>query len=207
MDHSAISASVFDKHAERYRDKYMHLSLYDDSYREFCEALRPGRVRVLDAACGPGMVSRYLLAHKPELDLVGIDLAPRMVELARATVPLAHFAVHDCRRLADLEWPFGGIICAFGLPYFSKEEAAGFIKTANQALEPGGILYLSTMLGESSGLERFSTGEEVYVTYYNEEELLSALRTCGFEILKQNRIASPSTAPKPTTDLIVIGRK
>lgn len=69
-DHSANSAAVFHKLADRYRDKYMGLTLYDDSYRAFCELLPPGRVRVLDVACGPGNVSRFLITQRPELDLL-----------------------------------------------------------------------------------------------------------------------------------------
>jgi SAM-dependent methyltransferase len=209
MDHCAVSASVFHKHAEMYRDKFMGLSTYDDSYREFCGALRPGRARVLDAACGPGTASRYLMAQRPELDLLGIDLAPRMVELAREAVPAARFVVHDCRRLADLRQRFDGIICAFGLPYLSTEEATAFIKTAALALEEGGALYLSTMLGkpEASGLERCSTGDEVYVFYHPEDQILRFLQAEGMAVLKRWRIPSPSAAPKKTTDLIVIAKK
>jgi cyclopropane fatty-acyl-phospholipid synthase-like methyltransferase len=209
MDHCAISASVFHKHAEKYRDKFMGLTMYHDSYRVFCEALRPGRTRVLDAACGPGTVSRYLMSQRPELDLLGIDLAPRMVELAREAVPSAHFAVHDCRHLADLPRPFDGIICAFGLPYLSKEEATAFIKAADQALEREGVLYLSTMLGkpEASGFERCSTGDEVFVNYHTEEQISCSLHAYGFTVLKQTQIPSPSAASKKTTDLIVIAKK
>jgi SAM-dependent methyltransferase len=187
----------------------MDLTLYDDSYRDFCELLRQGRARVLDAACGPGNVSRYLMARRPDLDLLGIDLASRMVELAREAVPSAHFAVHDCRHLADLQLRFDGIICAFGLPYLSWEEATGFIRAAGQALEPGGVFYISTMLGKSedSGFERCSTGDEVYVNYHSEDEVISSLRKCGFTLLKQSRLPSPSAATKRTTDLIVIAVK
>ena len=206
MDHSAISASVFHKHADLYRDKFMDLNLYDDSYLAFCELLRPGRARVLDAACGPGNVSRYLMAQRPELDLLGIDLAPRMVELAREAVRSAHFAVHDCRHLADLQLRFDGIICAFGLPYLSGEEATAFIRAAGQALDPGGVLYLSTMLGqgEDSGFERCSTGDQVYINYHSPDQLVRTLHECGFRVLKQSRLPSPSAAVKRTTDLIVI---
>ena len=63
MDHCVISASAFDKQADLYRKKFMDLTMYDDSYREFCDLLTPGRARVLDAACGPGNVSRYLMAQ------------------------------------------------------------------------------------------------------------------------------------------------
>src|SRR5437867_6860932 len=156
MDHCAISAGIFHKFADKYREKFMDLKLYDESYREFCGLLPRGRARVLDAACGPGNVARYLMAQRPDLDLLGIDLAPRMVELAREAVPSAQFAVHDCRHLADLKLRLHGIIFAFGLPYLSGEEAAAFIEAASQALEPNGVLYLSTMLGrsEDSGFQR-----------------------------------------------------
>src|SRR5437764_10532457 len=106
MDHSDNSASTFHKFADLYRDKFMGLTLYNDGYREFCELLRPGRARVLDAACGPGNVSRYLMARRPDLDLLGIDLAPRMVELAREAVPSAQFCRADCRHLAGLQRHF-----------------------------------------------------------------------------------------------------
>src|SRR5262245_14987984 len=108
MDHSALSAGVFHKLADRYSEKFMDLTLYDDSYRDFCKLVRPGSASVLDAACGPGNVSRCLMAQRPGLDLLGIDLAPRMVELACEAVPSARFAVHDCRKLADLKRSFDG---------------------------------------------------------------------------------------------------
>jgi SAM-dependent methyltransferase len=208
MDHCAISASVFHKLADKYREKYMDLTMYDDSLREFSELLRRGPARVLDAACGPGNVSRYLKTHRPELQLLGIDLAPRMVELAREAVPSARFAVHDCRHLASLNRLFDGIICAFGLPYFSRVEAAGFVRAASNALEPDGVLYLSTMLGssEDSGLQRCSSGDQVYVNYYSEEEVIRLVQGGGFTIVKQKRIPSPSAAPKATTDLIVTAK-
>jgi SAM-dependent methyltransferase len=209
MDHSSLSANVFHKLADRYREKYMDLTMYDNSYREFCGLLPRGRARVLDAACGPGNVSRYLMAHRPELDLLGIDLAPRMVELASEAVPSARFAVHDCRNLADLKQRFDGIICAFGLPYLSWQETEAFIRAAGEALELKGVFYLSAMLGrsEDSGLERCSSGDQIYVNYHSEVQIIRSLQGCGFTIVKRERIPSPSAAPKATTDLIVIATK
>lgn len=209
MDYCAISASTFHKVADQYRDKFMGLTLYDEGYREFCALLKPDAIRVLDAACGPGNVSRFLMKQRPDLDLLGIDLAPRMVELASAAVPEAHFAVHDCRRLADLHLRFDGIICAFGLPYLSPKEATAFISAAAQALEPGGVLYLSTMLGDSrdSGFARCSTGDQVYINWSREEDVARSLQSSGFTILKQSRLPSPAAATIKTTDLIVIAQK
>jgi cyclopropane fatty-acyl-phospholipid synthase-like methyltransferase len=132
-----------------------------------------------------------------------------MVELAREAVPSAHFAVYDCRHLADLQLRFDGIICAFGLPYFSREEATAFIQAAGQALDPGGVIYLSTILGDSedSGFELCSTGDQVYLNYHSEDQVIATLQECGFTLHKHNHIPSPSDAVKKTIDLVVIGKK
>jgi len=187
----------------------MDLTQYNDSYREFCDLLTEGRAQVLDAACGPGNVSRYLMARRPDLDLLGIDLAPRMVELAREAVPSAQFAVHDCRHLGDLKRRFDGIICAFGLPYLSPEEVTAFIGAAEDVLDSGGVLYLSAMLGnsEDSGFQLCSTGDQVYLNYHDEDQIVRSLLGCGFTLVKQSRLPSPSAASKKTTDLIVIARR
>ena len=209
MDHSAHSATIFDKLADRYRDKFMDLTQYYESYQQFLELLPSGRARVLDAACGPGNVSRYLMTQRPDLDLLGTDLAPRMVELAQEAVPSARFVVQDLRGLSELKGQFDGIICAFGLPYLSWEETLDFIKAASEALAPVGVLYLSTMLGpgQESGFQRCSSGDEVYVHYHSEPQLIESLARQGFSILKQTHMPSPSAAAKATTDLILIARK
>jgi len=209
MDHCAITAGVFHKHADSYREKFMDLTQYNDSYREFCDLLTEGRAQVLDAACGPGNVSRYLMARRPDLDLLGIDLAPRMVELAREAVPSSQFAVHDCRHLGDLNRRFDGIICAFGLPYLSPEEVTAFIGAAEDVLDSGGVLYLSAMLGnsEDSGFQLCSTGDQVYLNYHDEDQIVRSLLGCGFTLVKQSRVPSPGSASKKTTDLIVIARR
>jgi SAM-dependent methyltransferase len=209
MDHSDISAGAFHNLADRYRDKFMDLTMYDEFYSKFCDLLPQGRARVLDAACGPGNVARFLMARRPELDLLGIDLAPRMVELARQAVPPARFLVHDCRRLTELGLRFDGIICAFGLPYLLPEEALAFIRAAGEVLDSGGTFYVSTMLGDSqeSGLTTCSSGEPVYVHYHGEESILGSLEACGFGIISRIHLPSPSSASKPTNDLIVISKK
>lgn len=209
LDQALQSSQVFDRLAERYQAKFMDLTLYDQSYLAFCEALTPGQAKVLDCACGPGNVSRYLMSQRPELKLLGIDLAPRMVELAQAAVPSAEFVVHDVRQLLALERRFDGIICAFGLPYLSDEELVAFIAAAEQVLEPGGVLYLSLMLGNraDSGLQHSPTGEAFYVYYHSQERIQHLLEDRGFSLLMQEQMSSPASAAQPTRDLIVIAKK
>jgi len=205
MEHSKFSSDIFDKHARLYQQKYSHLTIYDETYDRFCELLTKKAARVLDATCGPGNVARYLLQRRPDFELVGIDLAPTMIELAREAAPGGKFAVHDCRELADLG-AFDGIICAFGFPYLSSEEVAHFIADAATALAPGGVFYLSTMEGkhEDSGFQTTSTGDKVCINYHSEAHLVSALENHGFSIADKRRMPSPGSAPNKTTDLFII---
>jgi predicted TPR repeat methyltransferase len=209
MDHCKISSEMFDKHARLYQEKFACLTLYDVTYRKFCELLTKQGACVLDAACGPGHVSRYLLSQRPDLEVLGIDLAPQMIALAREGAPLATFAKHDCRDLCGLRRAFDGIICAFGLPYLSREEVAGFIASSSAVINSGGVLYISVMEGnyEDSGLERTSTGDRVYVYYHSESYITALLTEHGFSVVDLRRMASPSPAPKQTNDLFILALK
>jgi hypothetical protein len=65
------------------------------------------------------------------------------------------------------------------------------------------------MLGkpQASGMERCSTGDEVYVTYYTEKQIIGFLEAVGFAVIKKFLLPSPSAATKKTTDLILIAKK
>jgi predicted TPR repeat methyltransferase len=132
-----------------------------------------------------------------------------MVELARQEVPAAQFAIYDCRHLLALHRRFEGITCAFGLPYLSPEEVASFIGAADEILDRGGVLYLSTMLGDSedSCFRPCSTGDQVYIYYHNEDRLRQSLNERGFSLLNLSRMPSPDAASKAIADLIVLARK
>jgi ubiquinone/menaquinone biosynthesis C-methylase UbiE len=107
MNLETSSAEAFDRLAELYREKLMDLTQYDDSYQTFCDLLPRPKANVLDVACGPGNVARFLPNYRPDLQVLGVDLAPRLIELARAAVPGArfmHFDVRQLRRLVVTEY-------------------------------------------------------------------------------------------------------
>jgi 2-polyprenyl-3-methyl-5-hydroxy-6-metoxy-1,4-benzoquinol methylase len=110
--------------------------------------LGPG-CRVLDAGCGPGRHSLGLAARG--MEVIGVDLSPEFVELARASADAlgvanrASFRVGDLRELAcDAE--FDAVIClcqgGFGLLGGGQDEAA-VLARLGAALRPGGRLALS----------------------------------------------------------------
>ncbi len=211
MDPSAQAAQVFDQHAELYMAKYMDLDLYDESYAELVSEL-PSNARVLDAACGPGNVARRLLSWRPDLQLLGVDLAPRMVELARVAVPGARFMPGDCRQLPGEPASWDAIVCAFGLPYLSPADAQAFVAQAARLLRPGGMLYVSTQGGrpEDSGPQRSSRGDVVHVFFHPMEGPAGVgtwLAEAGLALQTQGLLPCPANAPVQTKDWYCIARR
>src|SRR5205085_12069294 len=98
--------------------------------------------RVLDVGCGPGRHA-HALARRG-IEVVGVDVAPRFVELARAGAPPdATFECLDARRLPyDAEFDAAVSLCqgAFGLV---PGEDADVIAGIARALRPGGRLAVS----------------------------------------------------------------
>lgn len=210
-DHAAAAGAVFNRHADRYRDKFMDVGIYDRFYRELCAGLPADRPpRVLDAPCGPGNVARFVLNARPDAELLGIDLAPRMVEIARTEVPDARFEVGDCRAIAALPGTFDAIVNAFGLPYLTPDEADAFLGAAAARLAPGGLLFVSTMTAAPAraGWESTASGDaQLWLTYHAADELPARIAGHGFAILRHELLDSPPGAAAATRDLVVIARR
>lgn len=183
MNTNTSAINVFNAQAKAYEEKFMHLDLYNDTYDALCEML-PQKARVLDVGCGPGNISRYLLSKRPGLQVQGIDIAPNMVELARANNPSASFEVMDCR---EISWPvssFDAVVCGFCMPYLSPAETETFLTQAANLLEPGGLLYLSVIEGDYnySSAQAAKDGQHaVMVHFYCETYLSSALENRGMK--------------------------
>ena len=107
--------------------------------------LQPGD-RVLDVACGTGVVARLVA---PQLDargkVVGLDLNAGMLSVARALSQAAGLAV-EWQEGSALALPFSDatfdvVLCQQGLQYFPERPLA--LREMQRVLVPGGRLALS----------------------------------------------------------------
>ncbi|KQC00213.1 trans-aconitate 2-methyltransferase [Pedobacter sp. Hv1] len=209
MDNNEFAASIFNKLAKEYQDKFMDVALYGDTFDFFCDHVEVQDAQILEIACGPGNITKYLLSKRPELKILGIDLAPNMIALAEINNPQAQFQVMDCRNIASIDQKFDGIMCGFCLPYLSKAETVQLIADASSLLKTNGLLYLSTMEDDysTSGLRKGSAGDEVYMHYYRADDLIPMLQQHYFEVLNLTRKDFPTTDGSQVTDLIIIAQK
>ena len=164
---------TWNKLAQVYQDKFMGLDLYNDTYDRFIELLPQPNASLLEVGCGPGNITRYLLEKRPDYNIIATDVAPNMIELARVNNPIADCRVIAATKIDQIHQTFQAILMGFCLPYLSKEEYASFLAQAHHLLESDGLLYVSTIEGEyyTSAMQTGSTGDQMQVYYYSEEDL------------------------------------
>ena len=210
MDKNKLAVSLFDRYAQRYQEKYMDQGRYHESLRAFCEAVQPTDASILELACGPGNVTRYLLQMRPDFQILATDLAPQMLVLAKANNLTVETQCLDCRNILSLEQKFDAIAAAFVLPYLNTQEVIRLFEDAAASLQQGGLLYISTMAGSSSlsGWQGPSDGgsDKLYMYYHEEAQLLAWLAQKGFVLMYEQHLPIEEQKAEPY-DLILIARK
>lgn len=113
----------------------------------FCTGERPQKldIRILDAGCGTGSSTDYLVHLNPEASVTGIDLSSGALEVARercrrsgaAGVEFRHLSLYDVDRL---EGEFDFINCV-GVLHHLPDPVRGIEALAGK-LAPGGILHI-----------------------------------------------------------------
>ena len=208
MKDQKLTTIVFSDADKKYADKFMNFDTYHYTFDKFLEAVQNDQARILDAACGPGKISQYLLSKNAGLKIKGIDLAEGMTEIAKEQIPQAEFEV---KSILNFTGKYDGIICGFGLPYLSKEEVIAFIQLCESSLNKNGILYLSTMEGDykKSDFQAQSSGvgSSLFIHYYRASFLKSLLEKNNFSVILEDRKMDQHNAEKTFTDLILIGKK
>ena len=159
--------------------------LIDAGYVISLLGLAPGcSTRVCELGCGPGWLSLFLA--RAGADVVGLDLAPAMIEIASARrdadgVGTADFRVADMESLPeDLVGGFDA--CVFYEALHHSPDAAGALVQARRILRPEGVL----LLVEPNWKHRFegrAATREYGVTErgYSTRELKRLLRRAGFD--------------------------
>jgi arsenite methyltransferase len=137
----------------------------------------PGAL-VADVACGSG-ASALQAVEQAGCDVVGIDLAPANVELARAAASAAGLAGRARFVLGDVEaLPFDdagldGVLCECALCTFPDKPAA--VREIARVLRPGGRVALSDVTAEPGDLPGELRSLDAWIACIGDARPLAAL--------------------------------
>lgn len=172
--------AVAQAYHERFRDE-LRQKAYDRGLLDRFAALLGRGARVCDAGCGPcGHTTRYLA--QAGLDVVGIDLSPRCVAIARAADPGLPFAVMAMEAMAFADASLDGILAYYSILYTPKAALPALLGELRRVLRPGGRLLVAVKEGEGEGFiaDPLGGGPETYFANFREAELCGILERAGF---------------------------
>lgn len=175
----------WDSVAERYLRLFRHE--FDDKpfdrevLKAFAEAVGHEGF-VCDAGCGPcGHVTRILADQG--LRVIGVDISPHCVELARVEQPTLKFEVMDMARMAFRDAELDGLVAYYALHYQSIATLGETLREFARVLKPGGRLLIVAKAGEGEGWidDPMGSGERVFWSAVPEDRLIPLVEENGFE--------------------------
>ncbi|MFF1909183.1 class I SAM-dependent methyltransferase [Kitasatospora sp. NPDC058218] len=187
MSHSAEHGRVragYDAVAEEYRKRIggelAHKAVDRALLGVVVEAARGGLVA--DLGCGPGHVAGWLAEQGASV--VGIDLSPGMVEIARREHPEAEFREGDLLRLPAADGEFAAAVALYSVIHLEPGELRPAFEEMRRVLRPSGTLLVSFHLGtEVRRLDEW-WGHSVAIDFhFLESDRVAALLTeAGFTV-------------------------
>jgi SAM-dependent methyltransferase len=149
---------------------------YRDEVYAFLKSCIPaGPRRILDAGCGTGHYCGRLAADG--FQVVGVDLDPQMIEVARRTYPGPTFHCANILEVGTLPPPFDLVFCIGNVaPHLTRDEFTRFVAEAWTILRPGGLWtfqivnwdYVLTHGSYPFRPRKLGAGEAVFLRDYTE---------------------------------------
>jgi len=157
-----------------------------------------GAGRIADVGCGPGHVTRFLAARHSEV--VGIDLSPGMIAVARERAPELAFAVGSMLHLPASGGAWAGVLSLYSVIHLTPDERATACREFARVVRPGGWVLLAFHVSSAE----FAAGEVNHLTswfgesvqldgyFLDPSDVVADLESAGFTVMaKLEREPSP----------------
>jgi ubiquinone/menaquinone biosynthesis C-methylase UbiE len=193
-------------------DRYLVPLIFEQYAQDLARRTRVGAGgRVLETACGTGVVTHHLHGSLPEhAEIVATDLAAGMLEVARAKLGPAHrvqFRVADATALPFADGSFDAVVCQFGVMFFPDKDRG--YREAARVLAPGGTFVFNVwdslerngfcgFVDETLG-RMFPDDPPRFLSipfgYHDLSEIREGLHAAGFDEIQLTVLPSESEAP------------
>lgn len=167
---------------ERLGKKYLDYrqALKSDTYVKMFLRQLGKNSSVLDVGCGAGSPVDDILT-KAGHQVVGIDLSPSLIKVARKLVPAASYQVFDMRELRPGGYEVDGLVCLYAIFHIPRSEHKKMIETFASFLPVGGWMLISMGDRAYEG-EHEMYGVVSYSSQWGSVENRRIVESAGFRI-------------------------
>jgi SAM-dependent methyltransferase len=173
--------AVADEYASRMFDELAGKPLDRHLLDRYAVDVR-GKGRVYEVGCGPGHVARYL--QERGVDVFGLDLSPRMVEIARILNPELQFEVGDMLALEAPSQSWAGAVSFYSLIHFTGTQLRQALDELGRVLRVGAPLLIGVHKGSEIRHVDEWWGRPVSLdgVFFEPEALKAKLNHAGFSV-------------------------
>lgn len=137
-----------------------------------------------DFGCGPGQTTKFLYDNGLK-DIVGTDLSPAMVNVARKLSPQIKFETKD---LLNIDFPsehLGSALAFYAIVHFTPDQVRTCFGEINRVLKPGGDFLFSFHVGDEIVHFDKAHDKEVDIDlfFFKTDDIVALLYETGFNVV------------------------
>jgi SAM-dependent methyltransferase len=175
--------TVASAYAELFHDGLVRYPYVRGVLALFAELVRDVGGPVLDAGCGTGLLAGHL--HHLGLDVLGIDLSPGMLEIARRDHPDLSFEAGTMTDLHVADASVGGVLAFYSIIHVPDEDVPRALAEFRRVLRPGGVAMIGFHVGDEHRIKTEGYGGlpmRVPLHLRPVSRVAGWLRTAGFTV-------------------------
>jgi len=177
----------YNKTAEKYADKFINELEQKHLDRILLNSFaieNSNNGRLVDLGCGPGQTTKYLF-DCGLTNIIGVDISPAMIEIAKKINPTLKFETADILNLKYTDKTFGSAISFYSIVHFGYEQIKIAFKEINRILADDGQFLFSFHIGNNIVHLNDFLDQAVNIDFYFFElnKILDLLKETSFEII------------------------
>ncbi len=180
--------NLYDEVSQRYDEVVEATDYFGPRWlaRELNESIQPESV--LDLGCATGTLGIVLRSAYPDATITGVDISPRMIELADERGCYDRTIVHDLNSELEFDDESFDVVTALGFMEFLAEPTRT-LRDISRLLKPGAFAYISFQEHWPENPEkapRSTRSEDVIHHAYTLEEAVNMISAAGMEVISSS---------------------